>query len=1067
MKTQQPQPDTLVLKLLGSPTISLNGQLVTGLPSAKVSGLLYYLAVTQREHSRDSLAALLWPDYETSQAKRNLRGALYHLRTAIDDFLLISRQTAAIHPAAQVTVDALHFATLLRQAADNEQTPDIALLEEAVPLHQGDFLEGFHVLDAEPFDEWMIGERGRFNHLAIQALNELVVHCAHQNRLLRGMDYASHLLRLDPLHEETYRNLMMMLALDGQSSQALARFQEFSNLIWTELGVEPSPVTRQLAERIEAGEFTGQSIQISAPPTRRQFNLPSEVAVFVDRVEIHAQVVDALLQDRSRLVTVTGVGGMGKSRLAVRVAHTILQKVATPGSDKADTPIRLDGIAFVHLAGIEPGLQSELHIATAIAGALEIPLTGTDSPVDQLLRALSDRRLLLVLDNFEQLIPAAHFLAALLQAAPDVQLLVTSRSRLNLRGEKVFALDGLPTPSIPPRGEETNPTQLAQFPSTELFLHIASSASPLFTVEEREAEAVVQICRLLHGLPLGIELAATWTRVLDVHEIAGELRQNLDFLTGAMPDLPERHRSLRAVFDQSWRLLSADEQEALQALAVFRGGFTREAAQTVTGASLLTLASLMDKSLVRREESEARDGQATTRLMIVEVLRQYAEEKLSATEQSRTVHRCHAAYFGDYIFQLQAALESGDQPTALEQMAAELENIRAAVRWITTHFRSEPQVALGIIRQGANGLFNFLDIRGMFAEGAAIFGAAADAADEIAAEDAAPDLRLRAALQARAGWFAFHLGRLTEADSRLATSLGLAEAAGAPTELVFSLNYLGALKRHLGDLDGATALLTRALAIADEEGDSFGASIALNTLGQVASLRGDDQQAIALLHRSLSHKRRIGDRRGMIYSLTYLGRIAEEKEQYADARGFYSESLQISHELEDPRGIALSQQNLANAALAQGQFSGARRLFQSALAIYRTIGSPADAALMHTHLGEIAAAQHDLTGAAHALGDALDLTANLPSTPATVSALLGAVDLLIRTERGTEAGQILAAVENQSTLTNRQQRHATGLAARLQTARAGAPPLSSDESVDLAALALGVRETLADIARQR
>ncbi|MCB0131149.1 MAG: tetratricopeptide repeat protein, partial [Caldilineaceae bacterium] len=1019
----------------------------------------------------------LWPDYETSQAKRNLRGALYHLRTAIDDFLLISRQTAAIHPTAQVTVDALQFATLLRQAADNEHTLDIALLEEAVPLHQGDFLEGFHVLDAEPFDEWMIGERGRFNHLAIQALNELVVHCANQNRLLRGMDHASHLLRLDPLHEETYRNLMMMLALDGQSSQALARFQEFNNLIWTELGVEPSPVTRQLAERIEAGEFTGQSIQISAPPTRRQFNLPSEVAVFVDRVEIHAQVVDALLQDRSRLVTVTGVGGMGKSRLAVRVAHTILQKVATSVPDNVDTPIRLDGIAFVHLAGIEPGIQSDLHIATAIAGALEIPLTGTDSPVDQLLRALSDRRLLLVLDNFEQLIPAAHFLAALLQAAPDVQLLVTSRSRLNLRGEKVFALDGLPTPSMPPRGEETKPAQLTQYPSTELFLHIAASASPLFTVEEREAEAVVQICRLLHGLPLGIELAATWTRVLDVHEIAGELRQNLDFLTGAMPDLPERHRSLRAVFDQSWRLLSADEQEVLQALAVFRGGFTREAAQTVTGASLLTLASLMDKSLVRREESGESDGQTATRLMIVEVLRQYAEEKLSATKQSRTVHRCHAAYFGDYIFQRQAALESGDQPTALEQMAVELENIRAAVRWITTHFRSEPQVALGIIRQGANGLFNFLDIRGMFAEGAAIFGAAADAADEIAADematdematdDAAPNLRLRAALQARAGWFAFHLGRLTEADSRLTTSLGLAEAAGAPTELVFSLNYLGALKRHLGELNDATALLTRALVIADAEGDSFGASIALNTLGQVASLRGDDQQAIALLHRSLSHKRRIGDRRGMIYSLTYLGRIAEEKEEYADARGFYSESLQISHELEDPRGIALSQQNLANAALAQGQFSGARRLFQSALAIYRTIGSPADAALMHTHLGEIAAAQHDLTGAAHALGDALDLTAYLPSTPATVSALLGAVDLLIRTERGTEAGQILAAVENQSTLTNRQQRHAAGLAARLQTVRSGAPPLSSDEPVELAALALGVRETLADIARQR
>lgn len=997
------------ITLLGAPAITRNGQPITGFISNKAAAAVYFVAATGRPQAREVLANLLWTNSTDTYAKKNLRNVLSNLRDLLGDAIAITRETVSLPPSLLESVDSQRFLTLFKAAEQAtsaaQQRDDLAA---AVACYQGPFLDGFHLADAEAFDEWLQGERERFGLLAIQAFNEVVAACAHEGRFLEGINYATRLLNLDPLREESYRHLMLLLALDGQTSAALSHYRTCQKMLRTELGVEPDAATEALYQRIVAGEFNKKTIIITPPtaPLRPRLALPAELTSFIDREAELAQIRQRLADPACRLLTLMGMGGVGKTRLALRAAHVIAGAApVAPLKTPYPEPAFPDGVAFVTLAALEPTTQIAHQLATTIAAGLQVPLQGGAAPADQLQQALYDKALLLILDNCEHL-PVAPFINALLQQTRSLKLLVTSRTRLNLPGEQLLHLRGLATPAVvdPTQTEQAalTPADLGEYSAIRLFTHNVQAIMADFTLDATAAGHVAKICQLVHGLPLGIELAATWARLLSLEEIVQEIQQNLDFLDSTLSEATAHQRSLRAVFNHSWRLLSAAEQQALRCLTVFRGGFTREAAATVAGATLPLLAQLTDKSLVQRTDSatsspsRGADG-GVARYELHLVIRQYAAEQLAEAGETETCRQRHAAYMAAFLAARRPDLQSIRQQAALRLIHAEIENVRAAWQWLLDHLQSAETGLAQIeqqVSQGLDSLFHFYDMRSWFQEGETVFAQLAQRLPaypftQSGSEQPEALWRLQAKAQARQAWFAFHLGRHSESRAAFEQSLHNLRQVGAEAETVFNLNYLGALLRHVGELAGAEVHLQAALTVAQSHHDRLGASIALNTLGQLAFLHGDYAQTQTLCRQALALKQALGDRWGMTYSLNSLGRVAQATGDYAAAQKLFAESLTICREIGDQRGAAMALQNLADTAHRSGQLSLSQTRYQESLQIYRAIGSRAEASLILSALGEVACANGDYTTAADALQEGLALAWSVQTIPGLLAALLG------------------------------------------------------------------------------
>ena len=634
-----------------------------------VEALLVYLACQDRPLGRDELAELLWPERTQEQARVNLRVTLYRLRGQVEPYLLITRQQLALNPAAVVDLDARQFE---RHLAAGE-------FAAAVALYRGDFLAGFYLDGSPAFEQWALLERERLRTLAIAAYQQLVDQAATAGQLDAATAYAQRLLQLDPWHEPTHRQLMRLLAQTGQRSAALAQYETCRTLLASELGVTPDEATTALYQQIRQGETKaaqGQASQIAqasgtgdlpvvidnlSPPrplTVAHHNLPLQPTPLIGRSAELAQIESLLANPDCRLLTLLGAGGIGKTRLAIEAARRMLRTEAV-----AEHSLKLqvqelrfpDGVCFVSLAAVE---NPELVLAT-IAQSLDLQITSSDLQAE-IAAYLQDRSMLLVLDNFEHLPDAADTVAQLLQGAASIKLLVTSRERLHLREEWLMPVAGL---------------ALAEGLLSEagqLFFRSAQRVQPAFSSYGQE-EAIAAICAQVEGMPLAIELAASWVRFMPCAEIAHQLAQNSHIFTTTLRNVPERHRNLRSLFDQSWRLLSPAEQSVLRRVSVFRGGWTLEEGAQVADATLPILVGLVDKSLVRT------NGQG--RFDLHELVRQYAAEQLVASGEVGLIRQRHLAAYLQLFRTADARLRGPEAAVGLARLEPEQDNLRAALQW--------------------------------------------------------------------------------------------------------------------------------------------------------------------------------------------------------------------------------------------------------------------------------------------------------------------------------------------------------------------------------------------------
>ncbi|MEJ2558398.1 MAG: BTAD domain-containing putative transcriptional regulator [Anaerolineae bacterium] len=957
----------LKLFLFGPPRIERGGQRIE-IGLNKSTALLVYLAVTKQTLSRDTLATLFWPDVDQRTALGNLRRALYRVNRALhEDVLSTTRKTAELNPQADIWLDSEEFQQIVEAcpptpaATQGPDTECTQRLTKAAELYTDHFLTGFTLPDCPAFDEWQFFQAESLHRSLSKVLEQLVHSHQAQAGWEQAITYARRWVALDPLEEPAQRCLMELYARSNHQAAALRQYGECRRVLDEELGVPPGDETTALYEAIKCRQIyapkeanTGVTLSdVVAVPGLRQkslhgefrtvnekggsnsgeehapngstdsadqaddvrivrevtspgppHNLPAQPNPFFGRTEELAEIRRLLVDDACcRLATVIGPGGIGKTRLAMEAAYGIVRTF-------------VDGVYFIPLAPH----SSAGHIVSTVAEQLGLNFYESSAAKQQLLDYLRNKRMLLIMDNFEHLLSGTELVAEILQIAPEAKILVTSQERLNLSGEAVYVLGGMSFP------EHGSPEDVREYDAVQLLVHCARLARPGIALQARDYPHMARICRLVQGMPLALVLAAGWLEVLSFKEIADEIAQSLDFLNGHMRDLPERQRSVRAAFEYSWKRLPAADQQAFSQLSVFRGGFTRQAAQRVAGANLRTLRTLVGKSLISIRQD--------TRYEIHKLLRQYGEEQLEASSEAARIRDLHSDYYLALLSQHEADLKGGQQFEALDAIDADLDNIRAAWDWALGRKNEKA------INQVVESLYLFFTFRSRYQESLEFFNTARQELAPCPEDEPAPTCRR---VLARLAWLqSLDPKAHKEIEANFHKCLTLAQKHGDRVEVAFCLFQLGCYHRMV-KRDPATAVrfLEQSLEHYQALNDSFYMAIALHWLGSCHAVVTNLDNFISFTRQSLELARETGNKAIIPYDLRNLTLGALCSGDYTAAQGYCQDALIIDAEMGLHIGLAESKSLLGLIHLLQGDVNPARALTEEGLEMARKIGFPA------------------------------------------------------------------------------------------------------------------------------
>jgi predicted ATPase/DNA-binding SARP family transcriptional activator len=947
------------IEMLGPIRLICGSQEQTRFATQKAEALLAYLALRPGPHPRERVIDLFWPDMDLSAGRNNLSTTLVSLRRQLEpadvrrgSVLVTTHASIGLDPPA-VKTDVAEFEQLLKQAARIEEPRERAdLLTRAVDLFRADPLPGH-------YQDWAVLEAERLQTRLQEALLQLTRDREAIGDLGAALHSARRSAALDPYSEDLHYALIRLNVLNGHLVEARETHRRFERLFADEFGTEPSEVTRRaiaeiLAQPPAPPRLPSGVAPSSTPVTPSRGAVPEDahdraepgqgalppmiLSHFYGRSAEIAEIGQLLLSfkgivERScRLVTLIGPGGIGKTRLSLEFARQAVPRFEL-------------WCAFVPLAE----LTSPTQIVDQIASVLRLSPDRSTPSLDQiiaLLRKLDrpEKPPLLVLDNLEHLLTgnpeaesAGTFLAAevvqtLLGQVPGLILLCTSRRRIGVRGERLVTVVPLPVPAEPARMLEPQAlAPLLAVPSVRLYVDRAQAVRPDFGLTPTNAPAVAALCRQLEGNPLALELAAAWVRVLPPRKMWERLTRGQDIPEGSYADLPTRHRTLTAALEWSFRLLNPAQQRLFARLAVFRGGWTQETAETVCTEpdAISLLAELQEASLCTLGRSIADEAEDEVRYDFLETVRAFSRKQLEARGEVNELMRRHAAFFLALAEAADPHLRGAEQVIWFAHLAAEHENLRAALDWYAG-LPAEATNAEELLRLTL-AMAWFWNVRGHWAEGRQRLTLAL-----ARAQDTDSTLYARA-LNAAAG-FAMRDGEMTQALDLFERCLALFRAHGNQRGIANLLHNLAFLALQQGDLDRAEPLYAESLALNRQLGDPIGIADELHHLGWVAQERGDLVRARTLYEESLAIRPLGGDRRSSANTLQNLANIAFTLGDLARAQMLQEQNMAIRRELGDRPGIASALQNLGKIALQQNDPLRARALILESLAIFRDIG---------------------------------------------------------------------------------------------------------------------------------
>lgn len=901
---------TVALTLFGAPTIVYGGKSVA-LALERRTQLLVYLALKRTWVGRAELAALLWPDQDSKLAFTNLRKALFRLQR-FPWANQIEAQGSSLRFDAATDVQA--FERALREHRTSE----------ALPLFSGPLLTGFDDDSNEAWSGWLGFERDRLQSAWRGAAQEQL---DGSIEAVEAIELAARLLDVDPLDEAALQAYMRWLARAGQVARARQAYREFVTRLADELGLEPGAELKALHDAMSAGS------------TPAAIAVPSKAVPlddgFVGRTVELRRIAALLSQDDCRLLCLTGPGGVGKTRLAQRVLRELAHSFA-------------DGATFIPL----DDLDSSTELGGRLARELGVSLKGRGEPLQQVVEALQPRQTLLVLDNFEQLIDGAPQLELLLAACPQVKIVVTSRLRLALSSEWLMPLEGLPFP------EKEDQDNIESFDAARLFVRAARRVQPEL-VPAAEAAAIVDICRQVEGLPLALELAAAWTRVLSCEAIANELRHGLELLHATDGTQPSRHASIEVVFEQSWRLLTDIERDVLSRLSVFHGSFSPVAARAVASAPLPVLGALADKSLLHKEKG---------RLHLHPLVQQLAAARLANGASATETEAAHAAYFHRLLAQLRSTAESGKRE-ALQQIDDDFENCRRAWQWSIAHGQAD------VLNQSSRTLLDYCDYRGRFEAGLALLGQAIDS------PLAQANLDFQALMLSRASHLEYRLDRYAEAEAHAQRVVTMTRRSRDRTARLQALNVLGTCAVRMGRLAEAKRYFNQRLELASPDGHAHAAAVTLDHLALIEKQLGHYTEALRLSLQSLAEHRRLGDSAGEALCLNNLGSLQLVMREDMAAAEHLREGLSICERdgLLSTQAFILT--NLTEATMRAGDLPSAEAYGSRAIEVAGATGNRAVAAWAKIKVARLAVRRDNADTARPILADGLGtvLAIGLPS----------------------------------------------------------------------------------------
>jgi predicted ATPase/DNA-binding SARP family transcriptional activator/Tfp pilus assembly protein PilF len=965
----------LEVKLLGQFEVQHGGRHLA-IPTRHAQALFAYLVLDPgKMHRREQLAGLLWPDSSEENARSNLRHELWRLRKVIESdktvYFQIDDLAISFNPQNAYFLD-VHNLESKPLEASNE-----ADLIEALSVYHGELLPGF-------YEEWVFNERERLHVLFEAKIARLMEILQNEERWDEVVDWGMRWTAVEQWSEPAYRALISAYANIGDISKAAATYERFTHGLAKDLGVKPSEQTQALISRLKTGWRTEPSRQafshpiqsIQSPPEIavdsyplpkvRRSNLPRPLTSFIGR-EQEIQQVEHLVS-KARLVTITGPGGVGKTRLAIQAAGGLTTlypdgvwwvelaplfettaaqqtyRIPAQGSQRRDPSIPLAEQKERSAAGLDTRIVAELAaqvtagpaalvtmdivahattviVAQAVAKALRIPETPALSHLEGIVEFLQHKELLLVLDNCEHLIEGCVALAQhLLPACPYLAILATSREALGVPGEIAWVLPSL---SLPKREQASNFSAIFQSEAVSLFIERAADVLPAYQPAEAEASVIAQICLSLDGIPLAIELAAARINLLSVGEIAARLDSRFSLLAGGNRTALPRHQTLRAAIEWSFDLLTEPERVLFRRLSIFAGSFTMEAAETICAGKdilkdevLSLLGRLVDKSLLQVEP--ARPGlDLDTRYRYLDTICSFARLKLDEAGETHWMYDRHA----DYYLSLAAAAA----PELLLQNAAhwhnrlraENDNLRVMIEW--SNESDQPERALRLV--GALLWFWFLS--GSNREGR-------DLALLALASPSTVQYRLpRAQALNTAGFLLCLLGDTASARQSLEEALAILRSEHDETSLAWTLQFLGLVFTNERRYDLAETAYQEGLSIIRRL-ESPRADNLLSFYGDVELQKGDRSRAKKSYEESVNILRATYNKSFTAYPLRRLGYLALEQDDISSAREYLRESLLLNHETNDRPGVTASLVSLAVLALHLDKFEAATLLFGAA-----------------------------------------------------------------------------------------------------------------------------------------